>query len=73
MAPKSNVNRAEEAVQPQSDRTVPQVVDAETMKAARRNWILDNWMLAAMILCVTLFSAGLGLYVFVPAVRTLLH
>jgi hypothetical protein len=73
MAPEPNVNRVEEIVQPQSDHAMPRVVDAETMRAARRNWVVENWILAAMILCVTLFSAGLALYVFVPAVRTLVH
>ncbi len=63
--------RIEEAVEQTSAQPMPQVVDDETMRVARRSWVIDNWVLAAMILCIALFAGAMALYVFVPAMRTL--
>ena len=70
MTPNQNVQRVEEfAVEPA--RSLPHVVDADTMKHARRQWVVDNWVLTAMFVCMGLFAAALAVYVFVPAARTL--
>jgi len=71
MTPQPNVHRAEEAVEQERTQPMPQVVDPETMRLARRRWVVDNWILAAMIVCIGLFAGAMALYVFVPAARTL--
>ena len=70
MTPKQNIERVEEFA-PQHPRSMPQVVDRATMKNARRQWVVDNWVLAVMLLSIALFAGALAAYVFVPVARTL--
>lgn len=70
MTPDSNLDRVQETTTAEPALPQPQAVDPHTLKAARRSWIVDYWFLAAMIVCVVVFAGAMALYVFVPAVRS---
>lgn len=72
MTPKSNLDRVEENVQAEPFVRQPHPVDQHTLNAERRSWIVDNWVLAAMIVCITVFAGVMAFYVFVPAARSVL-
>lgn len=72
MTPDSNLERVQETTSAEVSLPQPQAVDPHTLKAVRRRWVVDNWVLAVMIVCAVVFASAMALYVFVPAARTVL-